>query len=110
MEKGPVLMIHVMSRQYARQLVGQVLHLPAIPGMTPRRKMHLKIIQIVIDDADPNRVVIHGIRVESSGREFEGRTVLLTPIGIDQFLAIPHPRRRWQRSSPPSTPFRSRTR
>ena len=89
--------MHTMSRQHARQLIGQVLHLPAISG-TPLRPMHLKIIRIVIDDADPNRVVIHGIRVEPSGREFEGRTVLLTPGSIDRFLSQSHPRRRWQRT------------
>lgn len=101
--------MHTMSRQYARHLIGQVLHLPAISG-TPLRPIHLKIIQIVIDDANPTRVVIHGIRVDPSGREFEGRTVLLTPGGIDRFLAKPHPRRRWQRSSPLSTAIRSRMR
>ena len=100
--------MHTISRQYARQLIGQVLHLPAISGTTPLRPMHLKIIQIVTDAADPNRVVIHGIRVEPSGREFEGRTILLTPGGIDRFLAKSHPRRRWQRSSPLSTAIRSR--
>lgn len=102
--------MHAISRQYARQLVGQVLHLPAIRGPMSRRQMHLKIIQIVIDYADPSRVVIHGIRVDPSGREFEGHRVLLTPGGVDQFLAESHPRRRRQRSGPASTAFRSHAR
>ena len=98
-------MLAAMSREYARHLVGQVLHLPAVTGTRSRPEMHLKIIRIVIDAADPRRVVIHGMRVEPSGGEFEGRTIVLTPAGVDRFLAepspAPPPRRRWQRPSPP---------
>jgi hypothetical protein len=101
-------MMGAMSRAYARRLVGQVLHLPAIIAAPRRPPIHLKIIQIVVDQADPRRVVIHGIRVEPHGREFEGRTIVLTPAGVDRFLALPPPRRRrWQRSSPPSATSRS---
>jgi hypothetical protein len=38
-----------ISRPYARQLVGQVSHLPTIRAAMSRWQMHLKIIQIVID-------------------------------------------------------------
>ena len=44
------------AREYARQLVGKVLYLPAITGTTSRPETHLKIIRIVVDRAGPRRV------------------------------------------------------
>jgi hypothetical protein len=75
-----------MSREQARRLVGRVLQLPETRRPLPIR---LKIIRVVVDETEPQHVVVHAIRIDASGREAEGRTIVLTPADIADHLEWP---------------------
>jgi hypothetical protein len=72
-----------MSRERARHLVGRVLQLPGTRHHLPVR---VKIIQVLLDQTDPQRVVVQGIRIDNVGREAEGRTLVLSPAEIAGYL------------------------
>jgi len=78
--------VNGLERGYLRRLVGRVLALPEHGCHPPTR---LKIIQLVVDHTDPRRVSVHGIRLDNGNREFEGRTVILTPTDIGGYLEPP---------------------
>jgi hypothetical protein len=85
-----------MSREQARLLVGRVLQVPQTRHQLPIR---VRIIRLVLDEADPQRIVVQGIHIDNAGREAEGRTLVLTPTEIADYLEWPdrpgadHPRR-----------------
>ena len=79
-----------MSREQARHLPGRVLRLPETRHQLPIR---VKIIRLVLDGTDPQRIVVQGIRIDNAGREADGCTLVLTPTEIAGYLEWPdHPR------------------
>jgi len=87
-----VIVVGPMSREQTQRLVGRVLQLPETGR---HRAMRLKVIRVVADPADPQRITIHGIRINAYGSETEGRTIILTPAGIADYLEHePPPRER----------------
>ena len=49
----------------------------------------MKIIRLVLDETDPQRIVVQGIRIDNAGREADGCTIVLAPAEIAGYLEWP---------------------
>jgi hypothetical protein len=64
---------------------GRIIEIPATRD-DRRPVLRVRIIQAHVCASDTDRIVIRGIRIDSTGREFEVRTLLLTLKQLGRYL------------------------